>query len=215
MKPYPHTTNRVTRSKFLLALGTPAVLLAAPGHGDGRLSADDTAEIVDLLYRSRGDTLTKLASLSDKQWVFKAGPGRWSAGEVAEHLYLVETGLHFRVDGLMKAEPSPDWATLSEGKVQVLTQTLPDRTNRFQAPPEVTPKGEMSRTEIVNAYSSARSRMIDRARDRSRAYKAHIEESGTQLGALSAAHWIRFAALHNQRHNKQIDEVMAAAKFPG
>ena len=214
MKPNAHPARRMTRSRFLLALASPAALLAAPGHGDGRLTTDDTAEIADCLYRSQSDTLTKLAALSNEQWKFKAGPDRWSAGEVAEHLYLTETGLHLRVDGLMKAKPNPDWAKLSEGKVQALTQVLPDRTNRFPAPPEATPKGKMSRPEIVKAYSSARSRMIERARDGAKAYQAHIEDSGTPFGPLSAAHWIRFAALHNQRHNKQIDEVLANPKFP-
>ena len=56
--------------------------------------------------------------------------------------------------------------------------------------------------------------MVTLAQDRSKAYKAHIGESGTPLGELSAAHWLRFAALHNQRHNKQIAEVLADPKFP-
>ena len=214
MKPYPHPTKSMTRSKFQFLLTTPALLLADTGSGDGRLSADETAEIVDLLYRSRSDTLTKLAALNDQQWAFKAGPDRWSAGEVAEHLLLSETGFHFRVDNLMNTKPAADWAKQSDGKVQVLTQVLPDRTNRVKAPPEATPKGKMSRTEIVNAYSTARSKMIERTRDGSKAYKAHIEESGTPLGPLSAAHWLRFAALHNQRHNKQIDEILVDPKFP-
>ena len=47
-----------------------------------------------------------------------------------------------------------------------------------------------------------------------KAYKAHVAESGTPFGPLGAAHWIRFAGLHNQRHNKQIAEVMADPKFP-
>ena len=56
--------------------------------------------------------------------------------------------------------------------------------------------------------------MIERARGSTKAYKAHIAERSTPLGALSAEHWIRFAALHNLRHNKQIDEVLADPKFP-
>ena len=214
MNPQPHQPKALTRSAFLFSLATPALLLAAPSAGDGRLTADEIAEIVDVLGRSRSDTLTKLASLSDKQWKFKAGPDRWSAGEIAEHLYLTEMGFHSQVDGLMSAAPITDWSQQSEGKVQVLKQVIPDRTTRFPAPPEAVPQGKMRRTEIVNAYSSARSKMIGRAADSSKAYKAHIAESGTPIGALSAAHWLRFAGLHNVRHNKQIDEVLADPKFP-
>ena len=71
----------------------------------------------------------------------------------------------------------------------------------------------MSRAEIVNKYSAARSRMIERSKNGSKAYKAHLDDGSTPFGQLSAVHWIRFAALHNQRHNKQIDEVMADPKF--
>ena len=117
-------------------------MLAAPGGADGRLSAEEAAKIVDLLYRSQSETLTKLAALNDEQLGFKSGPDRWSPGQIAEHLYLLEIGLHSQLDSLMKAEPNPDWATLAKGKVQVLTQTLPDRTTRFQAPAGSGPCGQ-------------------------------------------------------------------------
>ena len=201
-------------SRFLLSLASPAVLLAAPSRAGGQLSDDEAAEILDLLRSSRSDTLAKLAALSDEQWSFKPAPDRWSAGEVAEHLYLAEQVFHSQVDALMKAAPSPDWDKQSEGKVQTLTQVIPDRSNRAQAPPPAVPKGQMSRTQVVESFVAARSRMIGRVLDRSKAYKAHIGDSGTPLGDLSAAHWLRFAALHNQRHNKQIDEVLADPKFP-
>ncbi len=204
----------MTRMKFVVSLIASALLLAGSPGGDGSFSAQESAEVVALLQESRGGTLTKIAPLTDEQWKFKPGPDRWSAGEVVEHLYLTETGFHKRVDGLMAGKPNPDWGKLTEGKIQLMTQVIPDRTNRVQAPPEFVPQGKMSRDEIVNKYSAARSRMIERAKNGSKAYKAHVDDSGTPLGQLSAAHWIRFAALHNQRHNKQIEEVMADPKFP-
>ena len=214
MKDHVLLSKSLTRMMFVVLLVAPALLLADSHAVGGNLSAQERAEIVALLEESRNDTLTKLAALSDEQWKFKPGPDRWSAGEVAEHLYLTETGFHMRVDDLMAGKPHADWRKLTEGKTQVITQVIPDRTNRVKAPPEVTPKGEMTRADIISAYSAARSRMIERTEDSSKAYQAHLDESGTPLGQLSAAHWIRFAALHNQRHNKQIDEVMADAKFP-
>ena len=204
----------MTRLKFLALLIAPAVLFADSHAGAGTLSSEETAEIVALLQNSRADALTKLASLSDEQWKFKPGPDRWSAGEVAEHLLLTERGFHMRVDDLMAGKPNADWKKMTEGKDQIISQAIPDRTNRVQAPPFAVPQGMMSRSEIISEYAAARSRMIDRARDRSKAYKAHVAESGTPFGPLGAAHWIRFAGLHNQRHNKQIAEVMADPKFP-
>ncbi len=214
MRDHVLLSKSLIRMMFLVFLIAPAVLLADSHGVGGNLSAQERAEIVALLQESRNDTLTKLAALSDEQWKFKPGPDRWSAGEVAEHLYLSETTFHTRVDGLMAGKPNADWRKLTEGKTQVITQVIPDRTNRVKAPPEVSPKGKMSRAEIINSYSAARTKMIERAEDSSKAYNAHLGESDTPLGQLSAAHWIRFAALHNQRHNKQIDEVMADAKFP-
>ena len=214
MKDHVLLLKSLTRMVFVVSLIAPALLLADSHGVGGNLSAQERTEIVALLEESRNDTLTKLASLSDEQWKFKPGPDRWSAGEVAEHLYLTETAFHMRVDGLMAGKPNADWRKLTEGKTQVMTQVIPDRTNRVKAPPEVSPKGEMTRAEIISSYSAARTRMIERAEDSSKAYNAYLDESDTPLGQLSAAHWIRFAALHNRRHNKQIDEVMADTKFP-
>ncbi len=214
MKHSPHPSKSMTRSAFLLSLATPALLLAAPSSGDGRLSADEITEIVDLLNRSRSDTLTKLAALNDEQWNFRTDPDRWAAGQVAEHLYLTEMGFHSQVDNLMKDKPVGEWAKLAEGKVQVITQVIPDRGTRFQAPPEAVPQGKVSRAEIVREYASARTKMIERVLDGTKPYKAHIAESGTPLGPLRAAHWLRFAGLHNTRHNKQIDEVLTDSNFP-
>ena len=209
------TTNGITRSRFLLALAAPAGLLAGSNNASGRLSEGERREIVELLHQSQSATLTMLAGLGDAQWSFKPGPDRWSAGEVFEHLMLSEKLFHAQVDGLMERGPNPQWEKLSAGQQATITQVVPDRSQKAQAPPPLEPKGAMSRIALVEAYSAARARTIELTFDPAPAYKAHIADSGTPLGPLSAAHWLRFAALHNQRHNKQIHEVLGDAKFPG
>ena len=125
----------LTRFQFLASLAAPAALAAAPSSADGRLSDAEVAEILALLHQSRADTLTMLAGLNNAQWKFKSGPDRWSAGEVAEHLMLVEGMFAGQIDTLMKADPAADWAKRSEGKVEMITKAIPDRSQPAEARP--------------------------------------------------------------------------------
>ena len=90
---------------------------------------------------------------------------------------------------------------------------VPDRSNPVQAPPPAVPQGKMSRGEVVAKYLEARDKMIGFAQDRTKPYKSYVNED-SPLGALHAAHWMKFVALHNVRHLKQLDEVLADAGFP-
>ena len=45
------------------------------------------------LTTTRDQMIAETEKLSDAQWNFKAGPDRWSVGEVVEHLALAESFL--------------------------------------------------------------------------------------------------------------------------
>ena len=60
---------------------------------DASMTRAERAELIDLLNKSEKEFLDAVESVSDAQWTFRAGPDRWSIGEVAEHLVLAEAGL--------------------------------------------------------------------------------------------------------------------------
>src|SRR6478672_4087422 len=72
----------------------PALIVRAPAQApDPKMTRAERAELIDLLNKSEKEFLDAVESVSDAQWTFKAGPDRWSIGEVAEHLVLAEAGL--------------------------------------------------------------------------------------------------------------------------
>ena len=203
----------MTRTRFLILALTPCMLFGVSPGKDAALSPSESAKIVGMLEDTRGQVLSRVAGLNDTQWNFKTGPDRWSAAQIVEHLYLTEGMFTKTITGLLDGEPNPDWTKLTAGADEKLTKMVPDRSNPVQAPPPAVPQGKMSRGEVVAKYLEARGKMIGFAQDRTKPYKSYVNED-SPLGALHAAHWMKFAALHNVRHLKQLDEVLADAGFP-
>ncbi len=71
----------------LLALSLPAF---GAGSADGRLTATDREQVVQLLEEGRDRLLAAVAALDDAGWSYKPSPDRWSAAEIVEHLYKAE-----------------------------------------------------------------------------------------------------------------------------
>ena len=57
------------------------------------MSPEQREKLVQLLTVSQQQTVDALKSLSDEQWKWKPAEGRWSVGEVAEHIVLAEGSL--------------------------------------------------------------------------------------------------------------------------
>ena len=202
----------MTRTLFLILALIPCMLFAGSPGKDAALSASESAEIVGMLEDTRGQILSRVAGLSDAQWKFKTAPDRWSAAEIVEHLYLTEGAFAKTVTDLLAGKPNPEWAKLTAGADEKVTKMVPDRSNPVKAPPFAVPQGKLSRNEVVGNYLEGRAKMIGFAQDRTKPYKSFVQES--PLGPLHAAQWIRFTAMHNVRHLKQLDEVLADPGFP-
>ena len=202
----------MTRIRFLILALTPCLLFGSSHGKDAALSASESAELVGLLEDTRGKILSRVAGLSDEQWRFRTDPDRWSAAEIVEHLYLTEGAFSKTVADLLAGKPNPEWAKLTAGADEKVTKMVPDRSNPVKAPPFAVPQGKMSRGEVVGKYLEMRAKMIGFAKDRSKPLKSYVQES--PLGPLHAAQWIRFTAMHNGRHLKQLEEVLAHSGFP-
>ena len=111
---------------------------------DAAMTRVERAELIDLLQKSEKEFLDAIESVSDAQWTFKAGPDRWSIGEVAEHLVLAEAGL-FETATTSLAAPADDRWTATVGKTDLLKRALPNRTTKVDAPQEIRPRGDLTR----------------------------------------------------------------------
>ena len=186
-------------------------MLPGAHHEEATLSAAESAELTGMLEDTRLEVLAKTAALTDDQWNYRPGPDRWSAGEIVEHLMLVEQANLGAIENSGKTVEG--WAEQTAGKDAMLDQVLPDRSQKFTAPDAMQPKGEISRGDLIAGFLAERAKSIEMAMDRTTAWKSVIVE-GLPVGPLGAQQVIRLLGRHTERHLKQLDEVLADSEFP-
>src|SRR5215207_7994797 len=83
---------------------------------------------------TRDDYVKQLTGLSDAQLNFRAAEGRWTIGEIAEHIIIVETALRgFVADGAMKSPVPAGKDDFRINDVAVIL-AITNRQQKFTAP---------------------------------------------------------------------------------
>ena len=155
-------------------------------------------------------------NLTDEQWSFKPAPFKWSVGETAEHIALAEGLLFGVVQQTLASKPNPDWETKTQGKEAALEKILAARTGRAQSPGAIQPMNKkMTRPEIMTLFKDGRARSLKFIETTDASFKDHTFDNPFPVfGTLNAYQWFLYIPQHNLRHNKQIAEVKANARFP-
>lgn len=193
-----------------ICLGALAVLLmsGAAMAGEGDLSPQERASVVEALEASQRAFDDLVAGVSEAEWARKPAPDKWSVGEVAEHILLTEDLLYGFIEWALAAPVNPDWAAATAGKMERIRGFLPDRSRKAQAPGPLQPAGELTRADCLERFAAARTRTLEFAKTTDRAIKRHTWPHPSEFfGDLSVYQWLHFVAAHNQRHNGQIEEV--------
>lgn len=207
-----------------LLAGMAAMLLLCPvfnvsgqqsaGANPG-MSKADRDKVVRLLHESEQETLEAIRNVSEAQWTFKPAPGRWSVGEVSEHILLAEGLLFAQVEKALAAPANPEWETKTKGKTEFLEEVMAPRKGRAQAPESIVPSGKMTRADFIKKFQEIRAKTLKFAETTDQPLKAHTAEHPFPVfNTLNAYQWLIYIPLHNQRHNKQIAEVMATDGYP-
>ena len=200
---------RRSRPWLAVLVGLVALPLIAEDHEGptGSLSAEERAEIVDLLERSRSELESLTAGVVGERWTTRPGEDRWSVAEVVEHLVLSEEGIVGMARTALEAPVDPEWeAIAAASSVEGLVANLRDRSQKFSAPEVFQPRGEMSREELLAKFAAARAATLDFVHSTQAPLKMHTAEGPP--GKMSAQLWLVLCGAHNLRHNQQIEEVL-------
>jgi DinB family protein len=188
---------------------------AATAAADPHMTADERAQVIKWMNDTQKEYLDRLEHVSEAQWNWRPAPFRWTVGEIAEHIMLTEARLFSAVQRAMATPENPDWQAKTKGKDAFIERALPNRGVRAQAPVEIRPTGKLTRDEVVRRYKELRARALEFARTTDAPLKAHtIEHPFPIFNTLNAYDWLIYIPLHNERHNKQMAEVMAAPGYP-
>lgn len=193
----------------------PSLSFDRNANDEEKMTAEDRAKALNWLRESQKQTLDAVEGLSDEQWNFKPAPGRWSVGEVVEHIYLAEGLLFKQVEAAMAAPFNPNWKEKTKGKSEFIERVMVNRTGKAQAPEQIVPVGKLTRSELIEKLKSARAATVKFAEQTDAPLKSHTSEHPFPVfNTLSAYNWLIYIPLHNIRHNQQIDEVKASPNFP-
>ena len=200
--------NRILAAAIAMLVLAPAVPTGEP------ISKPDRDKVVQYLMTTRDQVIAETEKLSDVQWNFKAGPDRWSVGEVVEHLALAESFLaEARQKVMAGPAPTADQLAKAKGQDAVILKAIPDRTQKVQAPEPIQPKQRLGpREKVAAAYRSRRANTLNYAQKTTDDLRSRVGDS--PLGPLDGYQWLLFTAAHNERHLGQIREVKAHPGFP-
>ena len=177
---------------------------------------NSVAEIYEDIDETRARLVGAVEPLTAEQLGFRPSPEKWTVAEIVEHLSITE-GRVARMLGVMVTKLGPD-AARAEGSpfapVSIEQFVELSRTEKYQAPDEIRPKGaplEDSLAALRDSRSMLRD-LRDRAEliDGTRARFPH-----PVWGPLDLYQWLAFVGAHEQRHLHQIEAVKEVMKAEG
>ena len=191
-----------------------ALVLAPAAPRAEEIATADRARLIQHLTTTRDQVIAESKNLSDAQWNFKAGPDRWSVGQVVEHIALAESFLYDAHQKAMAgAAATPEQRAATKGKDEIILKAIPDRTKKAQAPEPLQPKTSLGgRDQVIAAFMERRATTLGYASKTTDDLRSRVMES--PLGPVDAYQWLLFVSAHNERHLAQLREVKAHAQYP-
>lgn len=177
----------------------------------------NVAEIIEEVEAARTRLCQSVGGLSSAQAGFKCTPEAWSVAEILEHLSKSEKFLVKRMrDGLDQAETAgKDKAWLGgfeSFSLEVYVEKA--RHEKYKAPQVLVPAGGFSVPEILLELRASRTDLLSLRPQ----FEAHdVSNVGFPhpvFGQLNLYQWLAFVGLHEDRHLRQIESVMATSGFP-
>ena len=175
------------------------------------LTETDREKLLAHLDITKNAFLSSVSGLTDAQWNYRAGEGRWTIAEVAEHIAAGEKMIREATLAALKTPASAELLANARQDEMIVSQ-IPNREKKFQAPEPLIPTNRFrSPAAAVEAFVSERTESMRLARNGGdlRAYAAK-----GPVGNLDAYGWLLFTSAHSERHTKQIEEVKASSGYP-
>lgn len=193
-----------------LALAAAPVLAAEGDDASAALTDEERAHVVELLESSQAQTEELAAQAEGDLWSTEPAPESWSVGEVVEHLVLAEEMFYGLLTQTLESDPNPDWQAVADAGTSGLETTVQDRSQKFQAPEQLQPTGEVPRDELLARYATARARTLELVASLDGPIKRHTFTGPP--GTMNVHQWLILVGAHNLRHNQQIEEALEAVR---
>jgi uncharacterized protein DUF1569 len=142
----------------------------------------------------------------------KGPAGKWSSGQILEHLYLTYRGTNKGIQKCLEtAAPLATRATFKQRVQGFVVLDLGYFPNGRKSPERVIPRGMLAE-EVSRAIVPEIQQMQSRLADCERRFGARTKVLDHMiLGPLTAAQWRKFHLMHGRHHARQIRQRLGRA----
>ena len=156
---------------------------------------------LDVVHQKLLDTVGPLDS---NLFAKRPSDSEWSVAEIVQHLYLVEERVVKDLKRAIDSEPGQ----VSFFKKLIPTSIVALRVRKFQAPKAVNPVDVPGKDQVLANYNGARQSLKDLCNSQSRERFKTLVFRHPFLGRIDGTATVDFVGYHEQRHLKQIREVL-------
>jgi len=164
---------------------------------------------------AREALLAEVRGLSEVQLTFRPSPGKWSIGEILDHLSLAERSIA-RVASRILQQAAGRGLIGEPGSME----PLPHRIDRemFDAPagaPEsVLPSPDRPLAHLLSSLGESRERLLEVSSRADGRVVGNVTIRHFQLGELHFYQWLALEGAHESKHLAQIRRIKSHPKFP-
>jgi hypothetical protein len=166
---------------------------------------------VQYLEQTRDRVLALAQWLTPEQRSFRPSESDWSAGELIEHIVVVENFVLSFLEAMIK-EGTPDESRRGAiaHKDQIVLEAVPARTIHAQAPEFLRPTQRWADfDDLLREFAKTRGRTIEFAGTTQADLRAYFRPHPL-LKDLDAYQWLLLVGSHAERHVRQAEEGLAA-----
>ncbi len=179
----------------------------------------DSAGVMEEVRRksegTRAALLGEVRGLGDAQVSFRPAPGRWSIGEILDHVCLSERSIARTLSRVLQQAAGlgqigqPGSLEVPEHRIDL------ESFNRAAGAPEsVLPSPDRPLERVLSELEESRFRLLEVAKRAEGRVVGNVTLPHFQLGQLNFYQWLSVEAEHEAKHLNQIRRIKADPAFP-
>jgi hypothetical protein len=164
---------------------------------------------------ARAALIEEVRGLNDGQLAFQAVPGRWSIGEILDHLSLSERSLARTLSKLL--QQAAGRGEIGQPEIMPPPVTQIDLTLYNEpagAPESALPSPDRPLERMLTDLAESRERMVEITRRADGRVVGTVTLRHFQLGDLGFYQWLALAGAHEMKHLAQVRQIKARPGFP-
>ncbi len=178
------------------------------------MTCNNVAEIYAFMDHARARLTRRVLDLSLSQQRFKTQPNCWCAGEIIEHLALVEERLSRMIVASVKRAQGVKRSELTFFAPVTLDRFVETVKAKLEAPELLKPSGAVEISESLAQLKSSRAKLIDLQPSVEELDLSSVALPHPIFGPLNIYEWLYFIGAHEIRHLKQIEALTCSPDFP-